>query len=269
MNIPYFINFKHHHNATIYTMKAVIIDDESKARRLLTTILKDYCPQVTQIHEAENLMDGVQLIRKTTPDLVFLDIEMPDYLGIEIGNFLEEKEMDFHLIFTTAYSDYAIKAFEVNAVDYLLKPIRPKQIKEALKKVSKRIKHDNLHHQLSVLKDTMKESSFKKIAVPISNGILFIDINDIICMEADGMYTKLHTTSNGSQIISKPLKYFVDLLNENNLFYRCHRSFFINIVFVRQYIKKDGHTILLEKDIEVPLARDKREVFLDKISRLT
>lgn len=249
-------------------MKAVIIDDESKARHLLATILKDYCPQITQIEEAENLIEGVQLIRATIPDIVFLDIEMPDYLGIEIGDFLEPKEMTFQLIFTTAYSEYAIKAFEVNAVDYLLKPIRPKQIKGALKKIEQRIQYDSIAQQISVLKESIQENYFKKIAVPVSTGILFIDIEDIICMEADGMYTKLHTNSNGAQIISKPLKYFVELLKGNEHFYRSHRSFLININFVRQYVKKDGHSILLEKNIETPLSRDKRETFLEIINRL-
>jgi len=249
-------------------MKAVIIDDESKARHLLATILKDYCPQVTQIKEAKNLMDGVQLIRNVDPDIVFLDIEMPDYLGIEIGDFLEPSEMTFQLIFTTAYSEYAIKAFEVNAVDYLLKPIRPKQIKNALNKIAQRVKHNSIAQQVSILKESIQDNHFKKIAVPISTGILFVNIEDIICMEADGMYTKLHTTSNGAQIISKPLKYFVELLEGNEHFYRSHRSFLININFVRQYIKKDGHSILLENKIEAPLARDKKEVFLNLINRL-
>jgi two-component system LytT family response regulator len=250
-------------------MKAVLIDDESKARHLLSTILKDYCPQVTQIKEAKNLMDGVQLIRSVKPDIVFLDIEMPDYLGIEIGDFLEPEEMTFQLIFTTAYSEYAIKAFEVNAVDYLLKPIRPKQIKNALNKIAQRVKHNSIAQQVSILKESIQDNHFKKIAVPVSTGILFVDIEDIICMEADGMYTKLHTNSNGAQIISKPLKYFVDLLAGYEHFYRSHRSFLININFVRQYIKKDGHSILLESNIETPLARDKKELFLDLINRLT
>jgi two-component system LytT family response regulator len=249
-------------------MKAVIIDDESKARHLLSTILKDYCPQVTQIKEAKNLMDGVQLIRSVKPDIVFLDIEMPDYLGIEIGEFLEPSEMNFQLIFTTAYSEYAIKAFEVNAIDYLLKPIRPKQIKNALNKIAQRVRNNSTAQQVSILKESIEDNHFKKIAVPVSTGILFVDIEDIICMEADGMYTKLHTNSNGAQIISKPLKYFVDLLTGYEHFYRSHRSFLININFVRQYIKKDGHSILLENNIETPLARDKKKLFLDLINRL-
>ncbi|CAA6799351.1 MAG: DNA-binding response regulator [uncultured Aureispira sp.] len=250
-------------------MKAVIIDDESKARRLLATILKDYCPQITQIKEAKNLMDGIQLIRDAAPDIVFLDIEMPDYLGIEIGDFLEPSEMTFQLIFTTAYSEYAIKAFEVNAVDYLLKPMRPKQIKNALSKIAQRANNNNIAQQISTLKESIQDNHFKKIAIPVSTGILFIDIDDIICLEANGMYTQLYTTSNGAQLISKPLKYFVHLLETNEYFYRSHRSFLINIKFVRQYIKKDGHSILLENKIQTPIARDRREVFLDLIRRLS
>lgn len=252
-----------------YFMRTLIIDDEPKARRLLHTILSDFCPQVTEIQEAENLLEGVQLIRQTPPDLVFLDIEMPDFLGIEIGDFLEKEEITFHLIFTTAYSQYAIKAFEVNAVDYLLKPIRPKQLKKALQKIEQRACFGGHYQQLKELKASLQDNAPKKIAIPIANGILFTKTEDIICMEADGMYTKLHTNSNNQQVISKPLKYFVNLLKDHPVFYRPHRSYLININFVKQYIKKDGHTIVLDNDLQTPLARDKREEFLTKIKHLS
>jgi len=249
-------------------MKAVIIDDENKARHLLSTILKEYCPQITKIEEAPNLMEGVKQIRKHQPDVVFLDIEMPDYLGIEICDFLEEEEMTFALIFTTAYSHYAVKAFEINAVDYLLKPMRPKQIKAALSKVEQRTSTENIHHQLLELKESVQQNTFKKIGIPVADGIMFLKLEDIICLEADGMYTKLYTTSSDMQMISKPLKYFVSLLDEMEFFYRPHRSFFINIHYVKQYLKKDGHSIVMDNDVQVPLPRDKREDFLELMNKV-
>lgn len=249
-------------------MKAVIIDDEAKARNLLSTILNDFCPQVTEVHEAHNLMDGVKTIKNQQPDVVFLDIEMPDYLGIEIANFMEKEEMNFHLIFTTAYSHYAIKAFEMNAIDYLLKPMRPKQIKEALSKVTEQMSRASIHHQLIELKESVQNNTFKKLAVPISNGILFIKLDEIICFEADGMYTKLYTNNDSPQVISKPLKYFSSLLDSVEFFYRPHRSFLVNIHFMKQYLKKDGHSIIMDNDIQVPLARDKREEFMAFVKKM-
>lgn len=249
-------------------MKAVIIDDENKARHLLATILEEYCPQITNIIQAENLTNGVKQIRKHEPDIVFLDIEMPDYLGIEICDFLEEEEMTFSLIFTTAYSHYAVKAFQINAVDYLLKPLRPKQIKTALGKVEQRINTGSIHDQLLKLKESIQQNTFKRIGVPVAHGIMFLKLEELICLEADGMYTKVYTTNSDPLMISKPLKYFVSLLDEIELFYRPHRSFFINMQYVKQYLKKDGHSIIMDNGIQVPLPRDKREVFLALMSKV-
>jgi len=250
-------------------MKTIIIDDEPKARRLLSNILTECCPLVTEIHEAENLMEGVKQIRIHQPDVVFLDIEMPDYLGIDIGDFLAKEEMNFHIIFTTAYSHYAVKAFEVNAIDYLLKPIRPKQINEALHKVQTNINKTQIAHQLASLKEFVEHKTIKKIAIPVSNGILFVKVETIICLEADGMYTKVHLLNDSVKTISKPLKYFVSLLEGVEIFFRPHRSFLINTNFIKQYIKKDGHTVVMENDITAPISRDKREAFMQVINTIT
>ena len=109
-------------------MKVAIIDDEKKARRLLTILITENCFQITEIREAENLPAGVRLINDFQPDIVFLDIEMPGYSGIQILDFFNPSQINFELVFTTAYSQYAIKAFELNAIDYLLKPLRPDQV---------------------------------------------------------------------------------------------------------------------------------------------
>lgn len=250
-------------------MNVIIIDDEPKARRLLSTILTECCPLVTDIHEAGTLLDGVQQIRKHQPDVVFLDIEMPDHMGFDIGNFLARDEMTFNLIFTTAYHQYAIKAFELNAIDYLLKPIRPKQVNEALHKAQQRINSQRIHQQLNDLQAFVRQNELKKIAVPVSNGVLFVKLDDIICIEADGMYTKLHSQSRGIEFISKPLKYFASILEASRAFYRPHRSFLINTDFIKRYMKKDGHSIIMDNDIEVPISRNNRDSFLEVLQSLS
>lgn len=249
-------------------MKAVLIDDEQKARMLLHTILDEYCVEIEEVTMARNLVEGVEAIRTHQPDIVFLDVEMPEHLGIQIVDFFEPEEMDFSIIFTTAHADYAIKAFEINAVDYLLKPLRPKQVREAVQRVEARRKQDNLAEQLSQLQNSFSSKHFKKIGLPVSDGILFVEIEEIIGLEADGMYTKVHTQKDGKQVISKPLKYFTDLLGDSPYFYRPHRSFYINLRFVKQFVRRDGNYILMDNDWIVSISRERRDEFLDLLASL-
>jgi two-component system LytT family response regulator len=243
-------------------MTALIIDDEAKARNLLYNILNEYCPQVTEIHQATSLIEGVRLIKKHKPNVVFLDIEMPEYLGTELFDFIEKKEVGFNLIFTTAYNHYAIKAFDMNALDYLLKPLRPQQIKNALNKIKQEFDVQEIYQQLEALKESHQNNEFKKIGLPIADGLLFVKLTDIIYLEAKGMYTQIHLQGRSKQLISKPLKYFIGLLDEIDFFYKPHRSFLLNLNFVAQYLNKDGHFAIMENEEAIPLARHKKEEFL-------
>lgn len=243
-------------------MTAIIIDDEPKARKLLKTILEEYCNNVHILGEAEGLTQGVELIKKHQPEIIFLDVEMPEYMGTQIMDFFENDEIDFKIIFTTAHSEYAVKAFEINAIDYLLKPLRPKQVKEAVLKVQENLTQKNVSEQLNELKTSFSSHHFKKIGLPVSDGILFIELEDIICLEADGMYTKFYTKNNGSKIVSKPLKHFMELLDDHREFYRPHRSYCINMRYIKQYVKKDGGYLVMDNDVIVSISREKREEFL-------
>jgi len=248
-------------------MKALIIDDEARARRLLTIMLKDYCPKITETKEAKNLMDGIETIRRYEPAIVFLDVEMPGFLGIEIGDFLTEEEMNFHLIFTTAYSDYAIKAFEVNAIYYLLKPIRPAHLKLAVEKVVKKELAKNTPAQIQGLNNELTEGP-KRLSIPVKDGILYIKLEEIICIVADGSYAELYVQNEKVKLVSKPLKYFVEILEDNQAFYRPHRSSIINLKFVKQYVKKDGHSILMDNGVQVAVARNKKGELLEMLEQL-
>ncbi|MCB9227403.1 MAG: response regulator transcription factor [Chitinophagales bacterium] len=249
-------------------MKVVIIDDEAKARKLLSTILQDFCEGITEILEAENLPKGVEIIKAEEPQLVFLDIEMPEYNGTQIFDFFEAEEINFKIVFTTAYSDFAIKAFEMNAVDYLLKPMRPNKVKEAVAKVKQQLKNQDFSNQIKELKLSFQSAMFDKIGLPVSDGILFVKLDEIIVMEADGMYTKVYIENGRSHVISKPLKYFVDILKNNNVFYRPHRSYFINIKHIKQFVRKDGNYIVMSNDIIVSISKDKRDEFLEIVNSI-
>lgn len=247
-------------------MKALIIDDESKARSLLEAILKQKCPVITEILLASDLPSGVKLIRKESPNLIFLDIEMPKYSGLQLLDFFEPEEINFEIVFTTAYSEYAIKAFELNAISYLLKPLQPLQVEESVEKALKFINKSQISEKLIELKHSFENNNFTKIGLPVSEGILFLEFQDIILCKADGMYTKVQTKSNGDILISKPLKFIVDQLHQVSTFFRPHRSYIININFIKQFVRTDGNYILMENGCEVSLSKEKKQEFLNLVS---
>ncbi|WP_407556163.1 LytR/AlgR family response regulator transcription factor [Winogradskyella sp. 4-2091] len=249
-------------------MKALIIDDEKKARQVLQILVEENCPKITSILQADNLLTGVELIKQQAPNIVFLDIEMPEHSGLEILNFIEKEVHNFEIIFTTAYSEYAIQAFQLSAIDYLLKPVRPSQVKEAVDKAVKFLGNTQINKRLIELKESLQNSNFKKIGLPNADGIKFVNFNDIIMLEADGMYTKVSAINDGSILVSKPLKFFVETLNNIKIFYRPHRSHLINLSYIKAYVKKDGGYIVMENDQAVSISNDKKEEFLTIVQNI-
>jgi len=248
-------------------MKAIIIDDERKARNVLKILIEENCPKITEIFEAENLLSGIELIKREQPKLVFLDIEMPEHSGLEILEFIDKKDFNFEIIFTTAYSEYAIKAFQLSAIDYLLKPVSPNVVTKAVDKAINFIGSSQINIKLEELKKSLASTNFSKIGLPFSDGIKFVDFKDIIVLEADGMYTKIATTTT-ELLVSKPLKHFVELLQSQNLFYKPHRSYLINLSFIKEYIKKDGGYIVMDNDTTVSVSKDKKEEFLNIVQNI-
>jgi len=249
-------------------MKALIIDDEKRARNVLHILVAENCPKITQIFEADSLLSGVELIKKEEPSIVFLDIEMPEHSGLEILKFIEKEVYNFEIIFTTAYSEYAIQAFQLSAIDYLLKPVRPTQVKESVEKAIKFIGKSKINDRLSELKNCLEKSDFKKIGLPNADGIKFVNFDDIIMLAADGMYTNVSLKNGKTVLVSKPLKFFVEVLKDVNEFYRPHRSYLINLKYIQEYIKKDGGYIIMENDKSVSISKDKKEEFLNVIQNI-
>ncbi len=249
-------------------MKALIIDDEKKARQVLKILVEENCPKITNILQADNLLTGVELIKQQAPNIVFLDIEMPEHSGLEILNFIEKAVHNFEIIFTTAYSEYAIQAFQLSAIDYLLKPVRPSQVKEAVDKAIKFLGNTQINQRLIELKSSLEDANFKKIGLPNNNGVKFVNFSDIIMLEADGMYTKVSTTLEGEILVSKPLKFFVETLKKVKTFYRPHRSYLINLSFIKEYVKKDGGYIVMQNDKTVSISNDKKDEFLNIVQNI-
>jgi two-component system LytT family response regulator len=242
---------------------AIIIDDEAKGRLALREKLSAYCPLVKVLAEAGNGQEALLLIQHHKPQLIFLDIEMPRMNGFEMLNALTEK--NFHVIFTTAYDQYAIKAIKYAAFDYLLKPIDIEELKAAVEKIE--LKETNqTKKQAELLQQNIEhpKKQLNKLAIPTLEGLLFFDINDIIHLEANSNYTFIHFLGKPKITASKTLKEFEEILPED-IFFRTHHSHLINLNYIKRYIKGDGGQIELQNGNYVDVSRRKKEEFLKAI----
>jgi two-component system LytT family response regulator len=244
-------------------LTAVIIDDEPKGRLALRQKLKDYCPEIGLAGEAGSGEEGLRLIEEHEPEIVFLDIEMPRMNGFEMLQRLPRK--NFHLIFTTAYDQYAIQAIKFAAFDYLLKPIDIEELKAAIEKVKQQQVDSSTTGKLEVLEHNLHiKNSLGKIAISTLEGLLFFNLNDIVHLEAQGNYTIFHFSGRPKLTASKTLKEIEELLPEDT-FFRTHHSHIINLHYIKRYIKGDGGQIELLNGDLVDLARRKKDSFLKLI----
>lgn len=249
-------------------MNAIIIDDENKARSVLRTLIKEECSEVIVVGEASDLATGVNLIKQYEPDVVFLDIEMPQHSGLEIMEFFNGEPITFQIIFTTAYNQYAIEALKLSAIDYLLKPIDDNELKRAVGRTKTALLQSKVNHRLENIEKAFQQLSLNKLALEIPKGIMFVAHEDIILFEADGVYTKVFLKNGKTELITKTLKYFSDQLAEQSIFYKPHRSYLINLKYMSQLVKKDGYHIVLENNKTIPIARDKKEEFLQLVHNM-
>ena len=244
-------------------INAIIIDDEAKGSLAWRDKLLAYCPQIKIIAEAANGQEALMLIQHYKPQLIFLDIEMPRMNGFEMLNELEEK--NFHIIFTTAYDQYAIKAIKYAAFDYLLKPIDIEELKTAVEKLSN-TENKETKKQVELLQQNMlhPKKQLHKLAIPTLEGLMFYEISDIVHLEANSNYTYIHLSNKTKITASKTLKEFEELLPDD-IFFRTHHSHLINLNYIKRYIKGDGGQIELQNGTYVDVSRRKKEDFLKSI----
>jgi two-component system LytT family response regulator len=236
--------------------KALIIDDEVRGREMVQALLRKYFqPEIQVVAVAASVDEGVKAIALHHPELVFLDIEMPNASGFEL--FDRVRSVDFEVIFITAFSDYAIRAFKVNAVDYLLKPVDVDEFKTAVSKAIQKIKekpgqHDSL---INLLKEFSKPA---KIGLPLNQGSLFISVSEIVRCESSSNYTTIYLDDGKHYLICRTLKEVEDSL-AGHKFFRVHRSHLINLEKVTMYSKTDGGIITMSDQARVPVSRNERE----------
>lgn len=243
---------------------ALIVDDAPQARTLLRLMLADVRPDITIVAEASNLQEAIEAIGKYKPSFVFLDVEMPEHLGIQIFDFLPETLYPFELIFVTAYEEFALQALKIGAADYLLKPLQSDELCQALKKAEEKLQlklHSEKYQRFIQKFQNLDE---QKITLPGHRGNMFIKMSDILYLEAEGNYTHFHLNNSSPKLVSRNLKEFEDELQATELFYRSHRSFLINIEKIRGYLKQPTLQVLLENGKTVPLARQKKAEFIER-----
>lgn len=246
-------------------LRAILIDDELHCLRTLKWELEQI-PEIEIIGLAEGGKQGLQMIGENEVDLVFLDIEMPDLNGFEM--LAELEDLDFSLIFTTAYNDFAIKAFEAQASAYLLKPVGGEKLRNAVDRVlkeSESFSRKKLDELLKSFQVNLKER--KKVALPVNEGMEFVHSDDIIYCKSESNYTYIYLADNRKLLVSKTLKNISSILEEYD-FLRTHKSYLINPVHIHKYVKDDGGYIIMSNGDAVSISKQKKDSFLQLFSRL-
>ncbi|MFZ0280762.1 MAG: LytTR family DNA-binding domain-containing protein [Bacteroidales bacterium] len=245
-------------------LRTIVIDDEKLSREVLCNYLKDYCNEIETVATASSVKTAYKAIRKYTPDLIFLDIEMADGKGFDLLAMFER--IDFRIIFVTAYSEYAVKAFRFSAVDYLLKPVKIDELRDSVEKV--KILNNNVPGQdnLTALINNIKTGTnlLPTLVIPNLKGFEVLKIHEIIMCQAEGYCTNFYITGNRKVVSSKNLKHFDSLLEDHN-FIRVHHSYLININHVTGYTRQGE--IILTGGIKASLGDSYKNDFLKRVGR--
>ena len=244
-------------------IKAIIVDDEPNCCKTLLLLLNRYCPGVQVTGTYHNGAAALEAIKASTPDLVFLDVEMPRMNGFEM---LEElHSINFHLIFTTSYDQYALKAFRFSAVDYLLKPVDREELQKAVQKVlrqSEKLVAEQI--QILLQKANHPAGAHNKIALPTMEGLQMILIDTIMYCESDDNYTKVILKNTKKIVVSRTLKEIEEML-EDHSFVRVHRSYLVNINEIEKYIKGEGGYLVMSDGTNIDVSRNKKEILLKRL----
>jgi two-component system LytT family response regulator len=239
-------------------LKIAIIDDEAPARQSLRTMLASYRPDCQLVGEADAVATGIQLLRLSKPDLVLLDINLTDGSAFDLLDAFPNA--GFKVVFTTAYDEFSLKAFRYNALDYLLKPILPRDLVASIDRATQRPLADQLP-KLENLRAQGPNRQLNRLALHSADGLVFLRLDQIIRMEADSNYTTFHCANHERHTVIRPLKEFEELLPDNQ-FFRIHQSHLINFEFVKKVLKKDGGFVVMEDGSQLPMARRRKDEFM-------
>jgi two-component system LytT family response regulator len=248
-------------------LRTIIIDDEPPVRETIRSLLKKTCPQVDLVGEASSVASGVLAVKQKFPDLVLLDIKMDDGTGFDLLNLIEN--ITFRIIFVTAYEEHALRAFEFSAVDYILKPVNPEKLAEAVRRAEK-MTLQAFDTQLGALRENLENpgKENKKIIFKNLESIYLFNICDVIHLASEGSYTLIETCDEQRIMVSRNLKEYADLLLDSG-FLRVHRSHLINLRHIKRFDKHDGGYVAMSNGSQVPVSTSGRERLLELFQKLT
>lgn len=247
-------------------LRAIIIDDEPNAVNLLALRLGQYCPHIEIVAACTDSLDAIDSLKQHHPNLVFLDIEMPQLNGFQVLDAV--KDLTFSLIFVTAYDRFAVKAFKYSALDYLLKPIDTQELIAAVNKVEKQ--HQTSTKQIQHLQQQFSnsiKSQPDRIALPYQNGVTFVAVQDILYCEADDNYTRFYLTNGQKHLAAKTLRDIQELLEDRD-FLRVHRQYLVNIGQIRKFVKGEGSYLVMNNEQTIPVSRGQKDRLMERFGWL-
>lgn len=247
-------------------IKGVIIEDEQNARETLRILIEKYCKDIEVVGEGHDVKSGLECIKESNPDLVFLDIEMPDGDGFDLLRQVDE--FNFDIIFTTAYSEFAVKAFKYNTIDYLLKPIVEEDLVKAVDKAKEELNSrdmtEKFHNLLEFISNTKNN---KRIVLSSSERYDVVNISEIIMCKSDRNYTSFFLVDGQVIKVAKTMKEFLKTLTEND-FIMPHRGYLVNLDHVRSFGRSLSNTIKLSRNLEAPVSTRNKDKLLEIIQKL-
>lgn len=245
--------------------KAVIIDDENRTRDLIAKMINSFGLDIEAIPAGENVQSGIKAIEEHQPDIVFLDIQMPDGTGFDLLKAVSNK--NFEVIFITAHEEFAIKAIKFSALDYILKPVDPEELRNAVENALKTMDEKRDERQFEALQNNISPQQKRRLVLKTQESVHVVDLDQIIRCESDRNYTSFYLTENRKILVSKTLKEFETLLIGYN-FIRVQQSHLINLDYVDRYNKGNGGSVVMRDGSEVPLSPAKREIFFKILENL-
>jgi len=245
--------------------KAIIIDDENRTRDLIAKMINSFGLDIEAISAADSVETGIKAIEEYQPDLVFLDIQMPDGTGFDLLRSIDKKNFD--VIFITAHEEFAIKAIKFSALDYILKPVDPTELKAAVERALVSMNSEKEEIQFEALHNNMQAQQKRRLVLKTQESVHVVDLEQIIRCEADRNYTSFFLTEGRKILVSKTLKEYETLLTGYN-FLRVQQSHLVNLDYVDRYDKGNGGSVVMKDGSEVPLSPAKREIFFKILENL-
>lgn len=245
--------------------RVAIVDDEADARQLLRNMISTLCPDVEICGEADSVNSAYVLIRQTRPHAVLLDISLEEENSFDLLDKFQQPE--FQIIFTTAHDEFALKAFRYHALDYLLKPINPVELAQTIDRIAPETSN-NYTLRVKNLLESRRSGQLNKITLNSQEGLIFLRLDQIIRIESEGSYSTFHLLNQERHVVSRPMREFEELLPKD-LFFKLHQSHLINLSFVKKILREDGGYALMEEGYKIPIARRRKDEFLEAMRQIT